>query len=286
MRHTCLRKRIVLVLVIVLAMFLLCSCMSPKREIGNHRELGEQFVNSIIGDDYDTAYALIKNSVSAGDFSNFWESIQPIAAGAETFEIEQIGWRISTANGLTTSVTAHRVYLDNGKTVLFQVITRNDIAGLAGVHFSDITNFTAATDSVVSPENWVLLAVSILVFAFVIWMFVDCQRRKPKHRVLWTILILGSVAIFLTVGKTVGVNFSLGLMFRTSTIVADPALMAVSVKLVIPVGAIVYLCLRKKLKVIPTMMVEPEKVPTENVLTEPENTNTHSENSVNENPSP
>jgi len=156
MRHTCLRKRIVLVLVIVLAMFLLCSCMSPKREIGNHRELGEQFITSLVKDDYDSAHALINNTVNTENFDNYWETIQSIVSGAKSFEIEQIGWHIAKTNGLTTRTTAYQVYFDNGKTALFRLITRDDLEGITGLHFSDITAFLSATDPVVptvEPEQ-------------------------------------------------------------------------------------------------------------------------------------
>lgn len=295
MKYSYLRKRIVLVLVGILVMFLLCSCMSPKRNIGNHAELSEQFITSLVKDDYDGAYALVKNTVNAVEFSNYWETIQPVVSGAKSFEIEQIGWNVTTRNGYTTRTTAHQVYFDNGKTALFRVVTHGNIAGIAGVHFSDITGFVSATDSFVPTVRVILSVVSILVFAFVIWMFVDCLRRKVKHKVLWSILILGSIAFTLTLGQTAGVRFMIGLIFQSSEIAADPSIMAVSIKLVVPLGAILYLCLRKKLTVIPKVSVEPEKMqdtcateadeaPADNACQEPEDTNANLSNGANQNP--
>ena len=82
-------------------------------------------------------------------------------------------------------------------------------------------------------------------------MFVDCLRRKMKYKVVWAILIFFGLCFTFTVGETSNFSFNVGLFFQTSSIEADPGLLAVVTKLVIPVGAILYLCLRKKFTVEP-----------------------------------
>jgi hypothetical protein len=51
------------------------------------------------------------------------------------------------------------------------------------------------------------------------------------------------------VGETFSFSFKIGLFVEMSTVRVDPGLVAVVTKLVIPVGAILYLCLRKKFTV-------------------------------------
>ena len=91
-----------------------------------------------------------------------------------------------------------------------------------------------------------VLLVLLLMYAFVIWMLVDCIRRKLKRKVLWVLLVFLGVAFTVTVGNQIGFKFMIGLMFQNSTVDADPYIKAVVTKLVVPVGAIVYFFLRKK----------------------------------------
>ena len=253
MKHTKLWTRVILVVVCLTTVISMISCVADM-EIGNNTELGEQFLSYVINDDYDAAYALIKNTVNTTDFSNYWANIHSIAEGATAYDMEQIGLNINLSNGLTTRVAAYQVYFDNGKTALFRIVTRDDIDGIAGLHFSDVTDFLRHTDTFVPAVKIVLLVISVLAFAFVIWMFVDCLRRKIKYKVIWAILILFGFAFTITAGEQTGLNFALRFMIQRSTIAADPSIASVIIKLVVPVGAILYICLRKKITVVPSAL--------------------------------
>ena len=253
MKHTKLWTRVILVVVCLTTVISMISCVADM-EIGNNTELGEQFLSYVINDDYDAAYALIKNTVNTTDFSNYWANIHSIAEGATAYDMEQIGLNINLSNGLTTRVAAYQVYFDNGKTALFRIVTRDDIDGIAGLHFSDVTDFLRHTDTFVPAVKIVLLVISVLSFAFVIWMFVDCLRRKIKYKVIWAILILFGFAFTITAGEQTGLNFALRFMIQRSTIAADPSIASVIIKLVVPVGAILYICLRKKITVVPSAL--------------------------------
>ena len=108
----------------------------------------------------------------------------------------------------------------------------------------------------------VLWVFSGLAIAFTVWMLVDCLRRKMKYKVLWAIIIFFGIAFTVTVGETSNLSFNMGLFFQTSSIDADPALVSVVTKLVIPVGAILYLCLRKKFTINPNTPAGPEGMET------------------------
>lgn len=240
--------RFVLLVSICFSVLFAFSSCSPQQELGDNTELGEKFVSSVIGDDYDGAYALVKATVGEEDFREYWETtLRPIAKNASSYEIEQIGWNVNVSNGLTTRTTAYQVYLDNGATALLRVVTRDDIEAIAGIHFSDITAFLSRTDALIPPIRIGLTIFSVLSLAFTVWMLVDCLRRKISRKVIWLIVILFGVSLSFTVGETFGFKFMLGLMFQIGTVVADPGLLAVQVKVVVPFGAILYLCLRKRL---------------------------------------
>lgn len=248
MKHISLIKRITLVLLCMLAVFTLVSC-TAERENGDNTRLGETFLNYALKDDYPNAYALLRSTVSEPDFTKYWDSIQQILGDSQTYTLKPIGWNVSVSNGLTTRISAYRVYLENEKIAMFQVVTRDDIEGIAGMHFSDVTAFLAQTDAVVPVFKIALLVVSLLVYAFVIWMLVDCIRRKLKRKVMWMFLIFVGVAFTVTIGKQVGFKFMIGLISQNSTMDADPSILSIVAKLVVPVGAIVYFFLRKKLTI-------------------------------------
>ncbi len=251
--------RIILLILCVLTVLTLVSC--ADMDIGNNTVLAEQFMDHLMHDDYAAAYDMVKGAVSDGDFRAYWATIRPVVEDAEAYEMEQIGWNVNTANGLTARTTAYQVYPDNGRTVLLRIVTRDDIEGIAGIHFSDVTDFLNHTETFVPTVRIVLLVISALAFGFTVWMFVDCLRRKIKFKVLWAILIFGAFAVTVTSGETSAIQFNVGLALQTSTIVADPGLLAVVTKVAIPVGAILYCCLRKRFTIDPNAPVEERAEP-------------------------
>ena len=245
------RRALLLILMTLVLLAALISC-TPDMDVGNNTELADQFMDHVIADDYNAAYGMVKATVSDPDFRAYWATVQTVADGAETYEIKQIGWNLNRSNGVTTRTTAHQAELDNGRTVLLRVVTQDGIEGIAGIHFSDITDFLASTEAFVPTVRVILWVVSALAMAFTVWMFVDCLRRKMKYKVVWAILIFFCLCFTFTVGETSNFSFNVGLFFQTSSIEADPGLLAVVTKLVIPAGAILYLCLRKKFTVEPS----------------------------------
>ena len=86
--------------------------------------------------------------------------------------MKQIGWNLNRSNGVTTRTTAYQAELDNGRTVLLRVVTQDGIEGIAGIHFSDITDFLASTEAFVPTVRVILWGVSALAMAFTVWMLV------------------------------------------------------------------------------------------------------------------
>ena len=245
------RRALPLLMIALVLLATLISC-TPDMDVGNNTELADQFMDHVIADDYDAAYGMVKATVSDPDFRAYWTTVQTVADGAEAYEMKQIGWNLNRSKGVTTRTTAHQAELDNGRIVLLRVVTQDGIEGIAGIHFSDITDFLASTEAFVPTVRVILWVVSALAMAFTVWMFVDCLRRKMKYKVVWAILIFFCLCFTFTVGQTSNFSFNVGLFFQTSSIEADPGLLAVVTKLVIPVGAILYLCLRKKFTVEPS----------------------------------
>jgi hypothetical protein len=255
MKNTSLRRVLRLTLpLLMIALILLATLTSctPEVDYGDIIKLSDQFMDYVIADDYDSAYGMVKATVSDPDFRAYWTTVQTVTDGAKTYEMKQIGWNLNRSNGVTTRTTAHQAELDNGSIVLLRVVTQDGIEGIAGIHFSDITDFMASTEAVVPVLQIIVMVFSLICMAFTVWMFVDCLRRKMKYKFVWAILTVFGIALNLTVGETFSFSFHIGLFVQMSTVRVDPGLVAVVTKLVIPVGAILYLCLRKKFTVDPS----------------------------------
>ena len=244
------RRALPLILMILVLLAALISC-TPEMDVGNNTELADQFMDHVIADDYAAAYGMVKATVTDPDFRAYWATVQTVADGAETYEMKQIGWNLNRSKGVTTRTTAYQAELDNDRIILLRVVTQDGIEGIAGIHFSDITEFIRSTDTYVPVLQAVVLVFSLICMAFTVWMFVDCLRRKMKYKFVWAILTVFGIALNLTVGETSAFSFNVGLFVQMSTVRVDPGLVAVVTKLVIPVGAILYLCLRKKFTVEP-----------------------------------
>ncbi|MBE6563573.1 MAG: hypothetical protein E7660_07535 [Ruminococcaceae bacterium] len=248
MKHTRLMKLICVVILCITAVLVLVYC-GADIDVGNNGELGEQFMTFVINDDYKAAYDMVKETVNTGNFKDYWSTIQSVVKDAKSYELKQIGWNVNTSGGLTTYTTAYQVYFDNGVVALFRVITRDDINGIAGVYFADATEFINRTDSYVPVVNIILTVISILSIEFCVWMFIDCLRRKIKKKVLWAIINLVGISFTLTLGESARLNFMVGLILSRSSIAADPSTLSVMTKIVVPLGAIIYFFLRRKLTV-------------------------------------
>ena len=244
------RRALLLLTVALVLLATLISC-SPEVDYGGSIELSDQFMDHVIADDYDSAYGMVKATVTDSDFRAYWNTIRLVAEGAETYTKLPVQRKATRSGGVTTITTAYQVNLDNGRIVLLRVVIRDGIEGIAGIHFSDITEFIRSTDTYVPVLQAVVLVFSLLCMAFTVWMFVDCLRRKMKYKFVWAILTVFGIALNLTVGETSAFSFNVGLFVQMSTVQVDPGLVAVVTKLVIPVGAILYLCLRKKFTVEP-----------------------------------
>lgn len=252
--------RALAVAVCLILLLSLASCNLAGMEVGNNTELGEQFLDCMVKNDSYGAYELIKNTTDDQEFSDYWEEIMPLVEGATSYEMEQIGWNVSTRNGEVARISAYQVYFDNDKILLLQIYTTDSIEGIAGLNLMDVTEFVTATDAFVPPVNIALIVLSILSIAFMVWMFVDCMRRKIRRKALWAILILVGAGFTLSIGEQMGVKFTLSIALHTSSIAADPSLLSVITKITLPVGAIVYFFLRKKLPLKPT----PEEIAAQN----------------------
>ena len=234
------------VLIVFLFAMLLTGC-DPIMDLSNeNRALCEAMLECIESGDKNGAYELVKNVATSDEVDTYFNLWQDILSDAGEYELNARGWHFNSSAGTTVRTVNYILSNDEGKCVAIQLATIDGVDGIGAFSMQDNTGFAAKTKSV-SATNIALIALSLGVLVFVIIMIVDCAKHSMKRKWLWIIIILLGASGSLTVGADVfnlGFNISL---IPLSEISADLFSAAISLKISVPVGAIIYATLRKKL---------------------------------------
>lgn len=245
----------ILMTVVLLLSFAACNPSELAEENAEVREMTEDMIDAIIANDRDTAYALMKNATTEAEFDVFFNGIHPYFKDVESYTLTMIGVKINVVNGVTRYTAVYRMTAGEVQYDI-TVGTSSDMEGLYGFHItsagSNDVRFTGTLTTMkgANAAQWVLLVVGLATYAFLIAVLVDCCRQKIKQKWLYIlIIVLGSVAMLFTVQSS-GVNFNinfLNILSYTALMIYQNPADAVQLRILLPVGAIVYLCLRKRL---------------------------------------
>jgi len=241
------RAKLLCVMLLAALLFSLAGCDGAVPTNAEHKALCTQFVDALLTDDFDTAYALIQNAVDEEEFSDVFEQMVDYVDGVKTYELKQIGWHVSIKNSVKTSQSVFEMKTDNGKTYTVQVITVSTMEGIAGIHLLDNSEFAEKT-SAVGPINLVLKIISIIVFLLTLLLLIDCFRSKIRRKVLWAILIAVGLVFSVTIQSGIQFHFNIGVFAFFMGATATAASRSITLSFYLPIGAIVYLCLRGRLK--------------------------------------
>ena len=234
-------------LLLLVASLTFSGCEAIQKENEEHKQLCTRFMDALIADDYDTAYELIKATVSEDDFETLFEQMTDYINGVKNYELKQIGWNYSTKNGVTMHQSTFEMTADNGKVYTIQVITTETIEGIAGIHLLDNTELEERADAF-QPINIILKIVSLAFLVLTVLLIIDCCRSKIRRKALWIIIMLLGVAFSISLGSGIHLNWNIGLILQMMGVSANAASRSIIIRLYLPVGAIVYFCMRNRLK--------------------------------------
>jgi len=258
------RKLTALLFIVLLLLPMLSGC-SLREDSGNSRQLCEDFIDHVIANDYDAAYGMVSHVCSKDEFAPLWNNMRESFKDSSAYELKQTGWNKRLNNGITKTTVAFELVTDDEKICYVSIVTFDNIDGISGLHFLDSTEFKEST-SFVTIINIVLTCIFIAGFVFTVWMFIDCIRRRVKRKVLWAIVILIGFGFSLTWGEDVfGFKLKLTLLSAMCNMVANLSSLSLTLNVALPIGAIVYFFMRKKLTLPPPEEVtaEPPTVSTE-----------------------
>lgn len=247
-------KAFLLAALMICSSLWLCSCSNFKESNAELEALGRAFIDSIIADDYDTAYSYVSQVADEEAFRELYGSVRELLGGETEYTLKLTGWRGTVAQGVSTHTVAYTMTLANGERLQVTFAQTQGIEGLSAFYIAPDSS-TKASGVINVIAKLLIGALSIAVIVFTVLMIVDCAKRKIKLKALWIIIILLGVGIGISLGgANLSLNGFIGLMVSMSKIsVAQGGFV---IRLMIPVGAIVYFFVRKKLRA-PEIRVKP-----------------------------
>lgn len=233
------RKRIFLMIAcFLLALTCLTGCSSVKNSEQIERYT-RHLLDALIAEDPDAAYEQMQDSCTREEFEAFYVQIVPRLDGVESYELEQTGWYLEYDNGVNYSTIYYAMTTPDGVSYDLTCVAADGYRGLAGFHIADTTRVSVGVHAV-------FIVLSVAILAFVVWMILDCVKRKPKKKVLWILLILLSLKLTLTIGGGM-MYFYFGAALSFSFWNASAFGGISTVVMYLPVGALIYFFMRKRI---------------------------------------
>lgn len=229
------------------ALLLFSSCSNIPKENETARELTKQFLDAVIANNPDAAYAVMVKELELENFSQVFPQIVTLFDGAKSYTIKQTGWHTTLNRGIRTTTMTYSVKTDHEKVLIFKSTFVEGYEGLYHINLTD-TEWVATTGKEMLPLNIALISFSLVAMAFSVWMLIDCIKRKVSKKPLWIILILFGIKLTLTMTpQNFKLNWAVGLFLKLSGVNADIYKNALTISCLIPVGAIIYFFIRKRI---------------------------------------
>lgn len=263
-------KRYIPIIIAVFIMLTFFGCSDAVSDIiegiddSEVQDKTETMLDAIIENDFKTAYSLAKDIFSEDEFRVTFDGMHQLLSDVEDYELEALSFQTKTVfgNGTVTSVE-YKMITDSGNFVI-QAEESSEYEGLSYFHIVDEEHsslYYTGTIGHMEGANilqWAVLAFWIASVIFVIIMLIDCCRRDVKNKAIWIVAILFG-AISLTASLTDS-NFNFG--FNIGFMLSPGALVlygdgAADLKLVIPIGAVIYLLIRKSITIKPATAFAP-----------------------------
>lgn len=196
--------------------------------------------------DYETCRMIVREEISDEDLTGIFEAICGVLDDFGAYEMTLVAWNQRTTGDQELTAVQYLVEAENDRFYL-DLTMETDVPGIAGFRVTEIKEGTEPSMPM-GPANWAIVLVGGATVGFVIWMLVDCARRKMKRKWLWMpLILLGTLILTLTMGQS-GLKFGfrvglfLGMSNLTTFVRGGFQLMVY-----IPLGAIVYFFKRKEL---------------------------------------
>ena len=260
------KLRAISCVLLVLALLMLAGCGAQDEWAATQKAAGmlsnitedpqlradtEKLLDAMIADDYAAAWDAVYEEIDAVEFRRMYVELQPHLAQIEQYELVASHINKTVSNGVST-VSVRYIMTAGELRLLVDVARVEGYEGLTAFYVNEYqpveTTGTLGSMQGADAAQWGFLVFGMLEIVFTILVFVDCCRHKMKKKWLWLLLIaLGYVILsIVAVPEQFRINFNVGgFLSYTSLIYYSTG--GATCRIVIPAGAIAYLCVRKSL---------------------------------------
>lgn len=215
------------------------------------RQNATAMLDFIIADDKAQAYKMVAEVITEEDFQEPYDLMREYLLTVGSYKLQAASKNTKVQNGVT--IVSVRYLMTAGEDRFVVEAARTDeITGLAGFYLTPYVEVqqtgTMATMEGANWLQWVLLVFGMLEMIFILVALVDCCGHKMEKKWLWILLILlGSLSVLLmSTDSGLQVNYNYGLIFSHTALIRYST-GGFMIRIYLPVGAIAYVALRKKL---------------------------------------
>lgn len=214
--------------------------------------LSRQFIDGLLTNDPQKSRSAFVEAVTLEQVLQVFPAMQDMLPDADTYTLTPVSWNTKASNGVTQSAFEFQLVMGE-QTFLVQTLQLSSMEGLYNIHIAPYTAQESSETSVYETPviDTLFLLISVATAVFVIWALVDCCRHKLRRKWLMILLILlGNILFVLSLnGTQMGFNLHLGLHLNATSLTLRED--GFYLRLLFPVGSIVYLLRRKHLLIPP-----------------------------------
>ena len=250
------------VLIITLVIFLLlgctgCGALLEKFEDTELRGYTDEMLRAIMNGDAEAAYALVDDVCSEEEFGDAFETLSDMLSQLDSYELQLASINSNTyisAEGSPVVVSAAYLLSSEVGNYVVDVQRHSDYEQLSSFYVTEYKNTgfysTGTLNNMADAglSQWlVLILLNLVGLGLMVYALVDCCRKNVKKKVLIILLVIFiTTTVSLSIGGGVFFNLNFGWITSYSALIKYGNGNVVF-RLFIPLGAIIYFCIRKKL---------------------------------------
>lgn len=240
-----LKKIVSIALLLLCAMALLVSCGAGEENV-QIKEYSKTFIDALITNDPDSAYVVVKDAISREDFTPIFDNMRRHIGTNLEYTLTQT--RLSEGNGSVTATLEMKTAEHTYKVVASTTQGKEGLSGFQILILDPDKTGTLTTMKGANALQWIVLIIAIAEIGFILWMLVDCILHRVQRKATWIIFILlGLIAVSYTWSDAgTSVDLTLGYLWNLSML-AKYETGATVLRLMLPVGAVIYAIMRRNL---------------------------------------
>ena len=237
------KKYCFLILTVLCLLALLSGC-SDSYHI-DAKGITEDFINAVIEDDYQSAREFFSDTDKAS-FDEFYGKISQSLGETKSYTLKQNQMSYVCKNGSEYNIYVFEMTTDTDSGYVVKTYFN---AGGEEIYAIEVLPKAGLSSREILPFRYGAWIITLLEIGFCVWMIIDCARRNMRKKWLWILIILCGFSVAVTFGYSFGINF--GVVFALPFCSASADSMTTTLKLSVPLGAIIYFILRGKLTIKP-----------------------------------